>query len=268
MFTASSILIVAQGDIDSNGNFKVSFPTDSAEKLYRLHFIKNGDPVSTLIIGSKDANHLFFIASDRDQLIYQNNVSVNIIRQSDIVGNKATDELNALLSVVHSDSLPRDSIKNKLIDIARTSSSELVGLLSIYNEFGLNHEQRKTLRDIVKRFNPDNPYAGRIFEDYNQPPNGWFLWAAIIFALIIALIAARRIFKKKRLSKIQQSLSQREIKIARLILEGKSNKEIAMDLNIGLSTVKTHVNNIYSKLKINSRRDLQKFKDILVESSA
>jgi DNA-binding CsgD family transcriptional regulator len=39
-------------------------------------------------------------------------------------------------------------------------------------------------------------------------------------------------------------------------MEGKSNKEISDILLIGLSTVKSHVNSIYSKLGINSRKDV------------
>jgi DNA-binding NarL/FixJ family response regulator len=39
-------------------------------------------------------------------------------------------------------------------------------------------------------------------------------------------------------------------------MNGKSNKEISDELNIGLSTVKSHVNRIYSKLEIKSRKDI------------
>jgi len=41
-----------------------------------------------------------------------------------------------------------------------------------------------------------------------------------------------------------------------LILQGKSNKEIANELFISLSTVKTHITNIYNKLKVSSRQEL------------
>ena len=58
------------------------------------------------------------------------------------------------------------------------------------------------------------------------------------------------------------SLSQQETKVKKMILEGKSNKEIAEELFISLSTVKTHITNIYQKLNISNRRDLiSKFKN-------
>jgi len=54
------------------------------------------------------------------------------------------------------------------------------------------------------------------------------------------------------------ALSEREWTIVSLIEKGMTNKEIGGELHISLSTVKTHVNNIFKKLSINSRSDLLK----------
>ncbi len=48
-------------------------------------------------------------------------------------------------------------------------------------------------------------------------------------------------------------LSEREIEVLQLIAGGKSNAAIADSLYISLSTVKTHINNLYSKLGVESR---------------
>jgi DNA-binding CsgD family transcriptional regulator len=50
-------------------------------------------------------------------------------------------------------------------------------------------------------------------------------------------------------------LTQKELLIMEQIAAGKSNKEIAADNFVELSTVKTHINNIYSKLSVNSRKE-------------
>jgi len=50
-------------------------------------------------------------------------------------------------------------------------------------------------------------------------------------------------------------LSFREKEVLQKIGEGKSNKQIADDLFIEVSTVKTHINNIYKTLKISSRKE-------------
>ena len=51
-------------------------------------------------------------------------------------------------------------------------------------------------------------------------------------------------------------LSKQEKTIKALILEGKSNKEIANELFISLSTVKTHITNLYNKLGVSNRNEL------------
>jgi LuxR family maltose regulon positive regulatory protein len=49
------------------------------------------------------------------------------------------------------------------------------------------------------------------------------------------------------------SISPREQEVLRLISAGYSNREMARELFISESTVKTHVGNIYYKLNVNSR---------------
>jgi DNA-binding NarL/FixJ family response regulator len=52
------------------------------------------------------------------------------------------------------------------------------------------------------------------------------------------------------------TLSKRELQVARKIMEGLSNKAIAAELFISERTVKFHCANIYKKLKISSRTAL------------
>jgi len=51
-----------------------------------------------------------------------------------------------------------------------------------------------------------------------------------------------------------EPLSQRELELLRLFKTELSGPEIALELVIGLSTVRTHTKSIYSKLNVNSRR--------------
>jgi DNA-binding NarL/FixJ family response regulator len=50
-------------------------------------------------------------------------------------------------------------------------------------------------------------------------------------------------------------LTSRELLILRLLAEGMTNQEIASAQFIERSTVKTHVNNIYTKLSVASRKE-------------
>lgn len=56
-----------------------------------------------------------------------------------------------------------------------------------------------------------------------------------------------------RVSRVQ--LTGREFNVLRLIAEGKSNKEIADTLRISDATVKAHITNLLSKLRVSSRTE-------------
>ena len=51
-----------------------------------------------------------------------------------------------------------------------------------------------------------------------------------------------------------EPLSQRELEVLRLFKTELSGPEIAHELVIALSTVRTHTKSIYSKLNVNNRR--------------
>ncbi|MDR0228545.1 MAG: helix-turn-helix transcriptional regulator [Flavobacteriaceae bacterium] len=61
--------------------------------------------------------------------------------------------------------------------------------------------------------------------------------------------------------KCEYKLTDREIDVIQLIWNGKTNKEIANNLNITLSTTKYHISNIYLKLNVSSRPQVFALKD-------
>ncbi len=97
-------------------------------------------------------------------------------------------------------------------------------------------------------------YITKNITDQKYKTSIWINIFAAIVICILVLILIR--FKKK--SKIDKPvlLSKQEKAIKALILSGKSNKEIANELFISVSTVKTHITNIYSKLNIANRKEL------------
>jgi LuxR family maltose regulon positive regulatory protein len=56
-----------------------------------------------------------------------------------------------------------------------------------------------------------------------------------------------------RPQQLEEPLSARELEVLRLIASGKSNADVARTLVIATSTVKTHTNSIFSKLRVTSR---------------
>jgi DNA-binding NarL/FixJ family response regulator len=54
-------------------------------------------------------------------------------------------------------------------------------------------------------------------------------------------------------TEIAPSLTERELEVIKALAQGKSNKEIARDLDISEKTVRNHASNIYKKLHIFDR---------------
>lgn len=63
-------------------------------------------------------------------------------------------------------------------------------------------------------------------------------------------------FNQRELLQQRYKLTQREFEVLELIVAGQSNKQIAKDLQLGLSTVKTHLLHIFQKSQVNSRTEL------------
>ena len=55
----------------------------------------------------------------------------------------------------------------------------------------------------------------------------------------------------------QSQLSDREKEVFELVLIGKKNQEIANELFVDISTVKSHINNIYKKTGVKNRKELR-----------
>jgi len=63
--------------------------------------------------------------------------------------------------------------------------------------------------------------------------------------------------KREGKDPLLNELTKRQREVYDLIESGKSNKEIMAELFIEQSTLKTHINHIYRKLKIKSRSELR-----------
>jgi len=63
----------------------------------------------------------------------------------------------------------------------------------------------------------------------------------------------RELRRRRDKSQVGEGLTCREIQTLRLISEGLSNKEIARELGISVSTVKNHVHSVLEKLRVQSR---------------
>lgn len=87
----------------------------------------------------------------------------------------------------------------------------------------------------------------------------WILGSLLLLSILlnIYLIAKQKATQKNHKSNSLKKLTTQEQKIVAEILKDKTNKEIASELFISLSTVKTHINNLYKKLNVSSREEIK-----------
>ena len=92
--------------------------------------------------------------------------------------------------------------------------------------------------------------------DPNRPP-AWLLALLAASLLANAWLGYRILGNRRQNGLPLEELTRQERIIVDGILRDKTNKEIAAALFISHSTVKTHVNNLYRKLRVNGREGLK-----------
>lgn len=129
-----------------------------------------------------------------------------------------------------------------------------------YNELG-NKLELNELSDYAYQLKNELLYDNTTFTKNNYN----FIFYLLIGLLLISLFLNYFLYKKnKSYSSIKpicykETLTKQEQRVFEEMNSDLTNKEIADKLFISLSTVKTHINNIYSKLKISSRKEIGKF---------
>jgi DNA-binding CsgD family transcriptional regulator len=84
-------------------------------------------------------------------------------------------------------------------------------------------------------------------------------------ALVPVMVLATENEEHSQIKSIRYSLSNRELTVFKHLANGCSNKEIASNLGIELSTVKTHINNLYTKINCSNRKQAIEIWDKMVQ---
>jgi ATP/maltotriose-dependent transcriptional regulator MalT len=94
--------------------------------------------------------------------------------------------------------------------------------------------------------------AAELIQRFAEIGTGVRPWLDQLPDEVISLYPALRTLPEPYPANIEP-LSEREVEVLHLISHGMSNPEIARRLIIAVSTVKTHVKNIYRKLDVDTR---------------
>lgn len=276
MHLMSNKMIIAETVIDSLGYFNFSLDyLPQGEHLYRLHVVKKGDSRATLIIGGKDENHLFFILKSTSHIQFACTPSLPPFRRVSYKNSPENTAFHQITQLVFkADSIAAESsaskrslVESKLYQelqlIADTSTNFLVSQYAIHKNptltaYSSNEEFYNAYSS--KWENQDNGYykafENKIPVSKEKGNSSIFILLGISLMLVVLVGVKTNLFQTNKL----KTLSIQERKIFELLKQGATNQEISDELNIGLSTVKSHASSIYSKLKVKSRKDIVNMK--------
>lgn len=268
-------MIIDKASIDKSGYFSFNaqyLPKD--DHLFRIHISKKNDPPASLSIGGDYENHLFFICNRQSGILIRDTSRVDFLKSIIINGhyaNREFREINQLASYIDSAGLTgspiktdliRNAIDEKLRFFADTCSIHLVSLYALYkSHFERNYPvNQQYYNKLLSKWKDEK---STYFIDFRKKipaiRNSNILIYIVLcsFFFILGFILRSGIYRRKEIDKnIIKDLTNQERKILLLIKAGRSNKEISDELSIELCTVKSHAYSIFSKLGINSRKEI------------
>ena len=253
-------------------------------------------------MGNEDHNFLHLILDNNSEIeILSDMSSTAPFGAYTIKGNQANEQMLELSRLIypsyyfHQIKFPtelqysQEKLNRDLLTFADTCQNVLVGLAAIINtDFDQYFELEEAayqafgqkLQQDLKEHSYTKDYFRKLLYYKGTAPSIIPNWIKGILAILVCLLGAAvyHIYSlRKHIVELKKSLHQQVIqpkpvkpsftnqeeKILLLIQAGKSNKEIAATLFIGLSTVKTHINKLYAKLGVKNRTEAKNLANTL-----
>ncbi|MFP4845705.1 response regulator transcription factor [Winogradskyella sp. PE311] len=275
IYKMSNSMIISESKIDSAGRFKFDLKNLSTQDVfYRLHVSKKNAPKASLIIGGKDENHFFIVANNSSKIDITIDSKSGVFNKIDFsdTNNRTIQYIDAVLKNIDSIDFGKTQIKRsfivkaaeeKLRFIADTTSHPLVSLHALYKSNFKNNviDHKEYYYNYINKWKNENTSYFEKFKSelsLEKFTNKSYFVFYLIGSFLLGLIIRSYFYylKRDKGNDLIKLLSIQERKVYQLLKEGKSNKEISEKLNIGISTVKSHVSSIYSKLNVKSRKEI------------
>jgi len=281
---------VFKGDFLTSKNmlYKIHVDTCNDEISDSKHLLNHCETSHSILFIANNTDTVFFPLNDLSQLFCE-------IKQSS-KHNTAILEINALQETLLSNlqnsksdgqrSIIYKNYFQKLQEFSKTFNDPLVELYTYHlyaNEKSFSRsfyladlKESTYYADLLERLTinyPKSNYTKQFRNDLKKDQhsllessssgNGiliYIIGVLLITSILVNIILFQKTKTKKDLKVDYKTiLTPQEQKVFELMYQKTSNKNIADTLFISLSTVKTHINNIYSKLGISSRKEIDSF---------
>lgn len=297
-FLAENVLVSVKINENGTFHFSGDFlkEQDCIYKIYIDNCHENISNAKHLLNNCSDYRSINFIANNKDSIFFPlNNLNQMLcdfsykrkensyIKQLDSL----QDHLLTNLENTINDAQRKQIYKNYFLELKNYSSKLRHPLASLYafqlyankNSFSrkyyLNDLKTSDYYTNLQTILVDNKltvYADDfktdlLIDHFSIKKEKKTIWIYILIGfLLISVIINYILFKKSKKLSQQNSvinyknvLTKQELNVFNLMQSKLSNKEIANELFVSLSTVKTHINNIYTKLNISSRKEMEQF---------
>ena len=168
---------------------------------------------------------------------------------SELKSYAANKDVHFLVTLILLSNVDQDVLKEDLNNNPEFYQRLQDNLNGYYNNSGYATQFKELITDLSKvEIQQDLEFYKRIA----------YILGAFSFILGIGVIFLFVKLKKQKYEGEPNeniNLTNQEERISELIIQDKSNKEIAAELFISLSTVKTHIRNIYAKLEVANRQE-------------
>jgi len=290
LFVASPEFIINETFIDAEGNFLMSgqdLPDDP--QFYRLYLVRN-NLLSMEFVSDSVRNFMHLILDNDSKITLENEAGINIFDSIRIEGSERNVTLSRFEKIYYQKrklinrintsakrNFQNQSLNKYIHGFVNTCSDPLTGLFAIYHiedketDFLMNSDFFFDFQKRMRETCPNQLYTGAYDElldnlvgyrnlvceipAITKPWRNWVILGESILILILLFL----LFKRKKNSEneidIRTLLTDKERLIWEKLSAGRSNKEIAADLFIELSTVKTHINNLYKRLGVSNRKE-------------
>ncbi|PHS10336.1 MAG: hypothetical protein COA88_02525 [Kordia sp.] len=281
-----------KGDFLASKNmlYKIHVDTCNDKISDSKHLLNHCETSHFILFIANNTDTVFFPLNDLSQLFCE-------IKQSS-THNTAILEINALqetlltnLQSSKSDAQRTIIYKNcfqKLKEFSKSFNDPLVELYTYHlyaNEKSFSRssyladlKSSNYYADLLERLTHNYPKSNYVKQFTNdlkkdqytflEPRNAdtsitlYIIGALLLISILVNIVLFQKTkVKKEPKVNYKTILTPQEQNVFELMHEKSSNKIIADSLFISVSTVKTHINNIYSKLNISSRKEVDVFFD-------
>ncbi len=292
-FVASPEFKINSAQLAADGTFTLSgddLPDDP--HFYRLYLVQNSFS-AVEFYHSPVRNFMHLILGNNDKITLSNSDPNNIFTTISFVGSEKNERLCGFETEFYQKKELLDnggtkakrnfisqSLNKYIHDFIGTCNDPLIALFALYHiddketDFLRNSNLYFNLQEQIGKAYPKSSYSTFYNEQLNSlteyrkvvceipelssPWKDWVIALQTLIILVLAFFIFREHRKKtmvKNQTQLLSFLSEKELSILEKLSQGKANKEIASELFVELSTIKTHLNNIYKKLGVNNRQD-------------